>query len=194
MSYSNQVFLWLVLSLSIVWEVKAQQDRFLVGGVVGYDFSNNKPESSTSTKASSLSATPFVGYSATERLMVGLAYEFYRESTEYRAVNLGYFKRRDHLIAPFVRYYINSSFFFHGQFNYGFSRSEQKSTFDGDIFKSRTSVWGIGLGIGYDIRLTDAVQLEPLIRYRWNKSTNEVSNVESTQTGVVVNLGLVYRF
>ena len=198
------IFLVLFSGLSIK-NIFAQDSKFLFGGSIGFGYSSDKSNETSSffgdSKTINISTSPMFGYSITDNFVIGIALENNLNNTTYDGQTYDYMKQSDYLLSPFVRYYINSPLFIHGQGNFGGSKQETK----GDIYiegigqqsldsKSKSSVVGFGLGVGYDIELSDNVKLEPLVKYIFNNYKYKEGGVDYKNSNIIFNLGLIYRF
>ncbi len=181
--------------------MKAQTGEFLIGGSLGFSYSSDNPVSSPDntdpgkTKTVSFSGTPVFGYFFTKNIMGGIGLEF---STEKTNAENGAFTRissTSFTLNPLLRVYFDSPFFTEVRFTWGTGSSKyDMNDFLGmEDSKMTSTILGGGAGVGYDIRLAEKVNLEPLVIYRWNTYKTDDLDSKSNQSNIFVNLGLVFR-
>ena len=206
----NLLFLIPLLILSLIDSKAQENNKMLIGGTFGFNFSNYSESNNFLTggidKTVSFSTSPLVGYSITENFMAGLALEYNTNSVYYSSNNyLKNIKQIDFLINPFVRAYFKQSFFIQGQFNIG--NSKQNLNFNKDIaagdpndplpvsdLESKYFTIGYGIGVGYDISLSQKIKLEPLIRYVNNKYNEKGTDSSYKTSDIILNLGFIFRY
>jgi len=199
-----RVFLILIgLSISTFSELIAQEEtNFLVGGTIGVHFSSYNGSNDQPTQSLSLSATPFAGYFVTKKIALGIGIGLSNTTTKYVDNLNEKISSLDYNISPFVRYYFNTAFFIHGQFNIG----ESKNTvlINKEVYESffgpgtspmeltiHESFTGFGIGLGYDIGISDHVKIEPMIRYIANSRTEKTTDEKYKESKIFINLGFI---
>lgn len=196
------LFSFLIFYALTVISLKAQNDKFLVGGVIGTSFANDKYESNTSSKNTDFdfSTSIVFGHFLIENLVIGSELTFNTGvSKSERNLNSKTITT-DWILSPFVRYYL-SELFFQLQFNAGKSTYENSGSiyFDNVLeefySKSNHTIIGGSLGIGYNIKLSDKIFIEPQIRYSVNRYKNKYNDrSDYTKSGLKFYGGLIYRW
>lgn len=199
------------LTIMIGLHCKCQKMDFLLGGLLGFKYSNSKPEETSAASAFNgnsntfmFSGSPLFGYFISDNINAGLAFEFKFQNTNYKDGGYDYIKQTDFIVSPFVRYYINSLFLI-GQANIGNSRSKIKGDIQVDDFNGgyqtvsldsdlKHIIYGFGIGLGYDFSLTDHIKLEPIIRYLYNIYSGIENADDNKNSDILINIGLVYTY
>lgn len=201
----NKIINTILFVLIFGFQTMSQDSKFLIGGTVGYGYSNIKSTNTSvsfeTTEAKTLCGSPFFGYFVSKKMMIGLAIEFNFENSENDLDTNSDEEYSDILLSPNIRYYLNSSIFIQGQINYGISNRKYGTTInmgtEGPVYilqDSKSTVFGLGTGIGYDIKLSDNLKLEPMIRYVLNNYKNEDSTLDYKSTSILFKMGLIYLF
>ena len=170
-------------------------NRFLVGGNVGFMYTESNVNDNLlgdyKYNTLSLSISLKAGYFITERIVSGLQFEWNSIKTNYEMSSIDFYNSINYLITPFFRYYIFYSLFGQGQFNAGQTMTEislLNTSSEENYF-----VLGYGFGLGYDIRLSENVSLEPLLSYISNKLNDKETDISMNQNSFYINLGIVIK-
>jgi len=179
--------------------VSGQSGKFLIGGKMGFSYSSDDDgmsyfEESIKSKTVNLSGAPVFGYFFTKNFMAGIDFDFSIE----KITADGYYefsKSKSITLNPLVRCYFNSPFFAEARFIWGPAKSEINYTenflpFEDIKYTSRKL--GFGAGIGYDIKLSEGLSLEPMIYY--TRYSYEIKDLEliNKSDQIMFNLGLIY--
>jgi hypothetical protein len=196
----------LILTACFVHSAFAQNEtppteKFLVSGSAGFNYSESKSGSGSPSKSVTAQLSPLVGYCVYKNMYAGLTLtgsysNLGLEDTDYNQVQFGIHA------GPFFRYYFIAGLFGHIQGNIGYlDISMPFLTFDPYNFvyqwiriNSSAMEYGLDLGIGYDIKLSDHVYLEPMIRYSVNKQDYKERDQIRTNNQFIFNLGITSRF
>jgi hypothetical protein len=189
------------LLLMVYLPIKAQTEKFLIGGKLGFSYSSDNPVSSpdlvsvSKSKTVVFSGAPVFGYFITSNIMAGIDFEFSIDKTDSPDGVYGNTKRRSITLNPLVRVYFNSPFFTEVRFTWGTSTSFYVFPFEIPVQEAKVTykTLGGGAGLGYDIKLAEKVNLEPLIYYRWNTYKTDELDLKSNQSHIFINLGLVFK-
>lgn len=163
--------------------------RVLLGGNSSFSATTQKYKSGNTTttqyKTTSFTFSPTAGYFFVNNFAAGLGLVFETSSTKYENSNDKY-NSTTFLIAPFVRYYLNSGIFFQAMYGFGSRNTNQtvgpiKS--DNSYALSRWSV-----GAGYAWFLNSHVALEPFIGYA--SDAYKLNGNKSIEGGLTINVGL----
>lgn len=165
------------------------------GSIIGngsFQFSSSKSESdygSGSTFEEDETSAGFSvwgGYFVIPNLGVGVAIDETFSSSEDDSDNG--LKGSSFTFGPLVRYYFAKGFYGQGYFGFGGSKSQITSGgTDLPEQKYKTTAWN--LGVGYSVRLSDRVLLDPMIRYGASKDKDDDSNYTQTDTGFMISVG-----
>ncbi len=194
----------LIALLFICNQIVAQKDHnFLVGGGIGYRFSDDNSGITKSNfiqkQEHLLQLNPTLGYFFSENIVAGLGIEYFYDNIKYD--NYSYYKavEKDLSIAPFLRFYTKFGLFFHAEFDYGIS----KLSFKGRPLPGQTGfielseyynfkIIGFSAGIGYSIKLNEYIGIEPSIRYIDGKFNENDAKNDFNRKGLLTNIGIVY--
>ncbi|MCU4174838.1 outer membrane beta-barrel protein [Carboxylicivirga sp. N1Y90] len=189
--------LTLLFFLFINPNVIGQDYKFLTGGSLGMSFDREKSIDSelTDTKNSNISVSGLLGYYLTKDIVIGAELTYDMDKTNYKGAT--HLKNIDYIFSPLLRFYFNQAFI-QAQGNFGKSDHwYQTEIILGDpAFKAEFNdlhkVVGWGLGIGYDISLTNRLFLEPLVKYKSNKYIDNESEDDLKKSGLTFHVGLVF--
>lgn len=160
--------------------------RVLLGGSSSFSATTEKYKTgnttTTQSKSTSFSFEPKAGYFFMDRFAAGLGLIFDAGSTKDESSN-NKSSYTDFMVAPFVRYYLNSGIFFQGMYGFG-SQNYTGST--GAKTSENLSNWS--LGAGYAWFLNDHVALEPFIGYQ--SYGYKTGGNKTTDAGLGISLGL----
>jgi outer membrane autotransporter protein len=88
---------------------------------------------------------------------------------------------------PLVRYYFSEGPFVQGSFGFGSLKSKYKS--DGSTFDSKATISQWESGLGYSVRITDTILLDPMVGYGVSTIKNKDSDFTSSSSGLFLRLG-----
>lgn len=184
---------YLVLVLTLASFVTAFSQFLPQGAIIGsgsFSFSSTKIKD-TEIKTSYFSISPSAAYLVADDLAVGVGLGIGSETVKNSDTD---FKQTSSTttFGPFVRYYIADGLFGQGGINFGSSKSKSES--GGSEFESKDSLFGWNLGLGYAVRVTDTVLFEPMLAYGSVKSKDSDSDVESTESGLLLSAGFTIIF
>jgi hypothetical protein len=182
--------------------MKGQSGKFLVGGKIGFSYSsddNGTPSPYVGveiiSKTISFSGAPVIGYFFTKNFMAGIDFDF---SLEKITADKGIYessKSRSITLSPLVRFYLNSPFFAEARFIWGPANYEidyPDSLFPYQDKKFTSRKLGFGAGMGYDIKLSEGLSLEPMIYYTRYSVDQKELDFKNKHAGIMFNLGLIY--
>lgn len=186
----NQLFkvFTLVLLVACTTQLSAQH-KFFIGGKGGF---NSSGHSESEAKTVSYSVSPYIGYSASEHIIVGL-------SLGYEGTKLGlsdtdkdtYSKNGDIVISPFVRYRkaANEKLGVYGELGFGYGMGNTKSyVADEQVGEtSKTSSFNVYVGPGIDYAFSDRWAINALWGALSYKST-KVKDSEGSRSDLGLNL------
>ncbi len=166
------------------------------GSIIGngtFDFFSGKEKqefgssSSFEDKITSFGFTPWAGYFITTNLGVGAGLNFSLSSAKDDSGD-NTFSETQITFGPVVRYYITEGPFVQGYF--GFGSQKTKITSGGvDLPEAKESVTEWQAGVGYSIRLSDTVLLDPLLGYGSSVHENKDADNKVTVSGFFIRVG-----
>lgn len=185
-----------VLSVFVCTNIFAQkQTKFITGGNAGVNFNFNENH-----KILSMSCSPIFGYKITNKIIIGT--EIYYSATF--SFNKGSVKNlnTDISVNPFVQLYFTKNLFLRPNVGFGFSKHSSISFYTNDI--DSENIWHYktttyGLGIGYDIYLTEDFSITPIVGYQFTDLENTkwpkgYKRGYKKQDAIELRVGFVYRF
>jgi hypothetical protein len=195
----------LLLPLMLICNLSFSQteSRFLIGGGLGYSYSDDHGSIATTNfiqnRESLLQFNPAVGYFIIKGLVAGIGIEYLYDKINYD--NYVYYNtlENDLSIAPFVRFYTPFGLFLHAEFDYGTS----KLTFNGRSVPGPSGyidlsdayhynkIIGFSAGLGYSIKVNDFLSIEPSVRYLGSKFIELDPRNNFNRKGLLVNIGMV---
>jgi opacity protein-like surface antigen len=197
-------FILIGISILTSSNLLAQEDhKFLVGGTFGFSYSSYNGSSDQPTQSISLLTSPIAGYFITKNIALGIGVGLGNSNTKFVDNLNESTKDLEYVINPFIRYYFNQGLFVQGQFNVGESKNTTtlnkevyESIFGGPFvgpleLSSNESFTGFGIGLGYDIALSNQVKLEPMVRYIANNRNNKSSEEKYNESKIYFNLGFI---
>jgi hypothetical protein len=195
----KNILLPAVLCLLFHFTASGQPGKFLIGGNVGFSYSSDESETSYTgggikSKTISFSGAPVFGYFITKNFMAGLDFDFSIEKTTAEEGIFEFSKTRSITLNPFLRIYFNSPFFAEARFIWGPSKYTAKyddAYILGDTEATSRKI-GFGAGVGYDIKLTEGLRLEPMLYYTRYTFDARESEYKNKQDKILINLGLIY--
>ena len=149
------------------------------------------------------SLTPTVGYFIADNMMIGTGFAMISESysemdTDYKSGGMN--------ISPFFRFYMNDAFFASGGIAIGSNSSESDASTGGITYteESKTSTFGLNVGVGYSLMWNDRICIEPSFGIATSSgSSSSKSNMGGTVTesdsdapstfGMAIGLGINIR-
>lgn len=199
------ILLALLLFLNLTF-ISAQEQKFMIGGNLGLQYSSTSYMSglSSSLGVSNLGASfsPIFGYHLTPKKVIGaeLGLHWTRYVYGGSALNINpsnYSTSRSVSVAPFFRNYFDNSFFIHGEFIVGRNviESVQPDQSFTDDYKQIYSSFGLGVGLGYSFSLCEKVKFEPMVKYKLIRN-NEKTNLSTDylNSDFTFQVGFTYRF
>ncbi len=159
-----------------------KQGTILGGGA--FEFRSHK-DNDSDVKQSSLSLMPWGGYMVMDNFAVGGVLDV---STSKSKSDTFEFVSNEIKFGPVARYYMDNGLFGHGQFTFGSAKVESGSV------PQKSSVSELKLGVGYAIRISDTVLLEPIAGYLSESRKNKDTDVKSSESGFFVMGGFTIFF
>lgn len=164
------------------------QGTHLISGSFSFSSYTEKRKSDgntvTDSKDTEISFTPAYGYTVMDNLVIGgaLAYTSdvtkYEDDSFYEKDSFTYFT-----VGPVVRYYIlDNGLFAMGYYGIGSGNSKTTYSGSGDDDETKFSVSEWRLGVGYSIRLSETVLLDPVLSYggsTWNDKDADIKYLSS---------------
>lgn len=159
-----------------------KQGTILGGGA--FEFRSHK-DNDSDFKRSSLSLMPWAGYLVVDNFVAGATLgvstsKFESSGSESTSSSI--------MFGPVARYYMDNGLFGHGQFTFGSGKSESGT------FTQKESLSELKIGIGYAIRISDTVLLEPIAGYLSQSQKDKDTNVKSTESGFFLMGGFTIFF
>jgi hypothetical protein len=184
------------LSVFVCTNILAQkQTKFITGGNAGLNFNFNENH-----KQLSMSCSPMLGYRLTKNIVIGtelytsVSFAFTKGELTNRNIEIG--------ITPFVQLYITKNIFFKPNVGIGFAKHYDKpyNSFNkrGEYTLNYKTIT-YGLGIGYDIHITNSFSITPIIGYQFTDLENTkwpkgYKRGYKKQDAIELRVGFVYRF
>ena len=162
--------------------------HFIVDGSVYFSINNSKSEQDgfeTENNTFAFGISPKAAYIIIDNLALGLETSFTYADMEFTNTEGSESSSNSSGISvgPFLRYYLSNGFF--GQASLGFGTAKSNSS----DFETKNDVFRYQLGIGYAIFLNQHTSIEPLISYKYNKTTSDQSTSEITNNGFTLGAG-----
>lgn len=181
-----------------------ESNKYLIGGSVGFMYTKTKGDNSlnaslNANKTISMSGSPLIGFFVNKKIAMGLSLEYSFSNTDYEGGFVKYMDLKNYLVAPFLRYYFPKNFFGQIQFNYGLSKQEGEmfyidpftSTQMKTPYKSKYTTTGLGVGLGYCLKIKENVYIEPMLRYVTNNLKDKNTDKNLNQNNFFLNIGIV---
>jgi hypothetical protein len=196
----------LILTACFVHSAFAQNEtppteKFLVSGSAGFNYSESKGGYGSTSKSFTAQLSPLVGYCVYKNMYAGLTLtgtysNLGIENSDSHEEQLGIHT------GPFFRYYFIAGLFCHIQGNIGYMDISMpflifdisKYSYQWVRLETSAMEYGLDLGLGYAIKLSDHVFLEPMIRYSVNKLDYKDADKIRTNNQFIFNLGITSRF
>jgi outer membrane protein len=177
-----------MLVLTAVISVSAQflpQGTHLLSGSVGFETYKEKYKLNGNTQElethTAFSLMPSYGYFIMDNLCVGGMLNF---STETEKLDDDKSTLTEITIGPFVRYYVQDiGFYGQGYVGFGTASGKTEGSFESD-FKESVFQWR--LGIGYSIKITDSVLLDPMLSYGQSTYSDKDSDLKYISSGHIM--------
>ena len=160
-----------ILTLAIIFCLSSlcygqfTKGKILAGGSFSANFNSYNYTSGTSSKSSSISFFPQVGYFIVDNFAAGAGLSL--SHSNYKAPSgspTGELSSSSISFSPFARYYMNT-FFGQATFELGSSKTKTEGT-NGSTIHLNNSGWS--LAVGYAYMLNEHVAIEPQIGYGAN--------------------------
>jgi hypothetical protein len=169
------------------------KSSFLLGGSLITNYENETitfPNEAYYHKNLTIGTDAYFGYFVSKNISIGLLTDFSIKHTK-NSTSLsdleGTENSNNYSFGPFLRFYFKPGLFFEGAFAIGFRHLE----FYNDPEKMRN--YSFSTGIGYSIFITNSLALEPLIKYRFEKTYwDSLYDLKATNNGIYFSLGLQY--
>lgn len=181
-----------------------ESNKYLIGGSVGFMYTKTKGDNSlnaslNANKTVSMSGSPLIGFFVCKKIAIGLSLEYSFSNTDYEDGPVTYMDLKNYLAAPFLRYYFPKNFFGQIQFNYGLSKQEGEMIYTEPFtntqmkmpYKSKYTTMGIGVGLGYCLKIKENVYIEPMLRYVTNYLNDRNTDKNLNQNSFFINIGMV---
>jgi hypothetical protein len=177
--------------------------QFMLNGTMGYSF--NKDDggpaqlNSFSKKEQLLQLNPSIGFFIAEHFSAGLGIEYLYNKIAFDDFMYHTGTDKGFLVTPCIRYYTGFGPFVHAEFDIGSSGS----IYDGDpiagtsgytdpSFKYHFRITGFSIGAGYLLKLSEAVGLEPSVKYVNLAYHEDDHHNDVKREGLFALIGLVY--
>ena len=167
----------LLLSLGLMAQ---DQGSVLLSGSTGLNFTSlsandydPKDYEIDENSSSTLDLDVTFGYFVMDGLAVGLSISTESSTTKLEDDSFeSEFKESSTTIAPMARYYIAETGLY-SQLSYGFGSSKTESDENGTKSDSESKLSILGIGLGYNIFISDDIALSPSLTYAMSKTTVE---------------------
>ncbi len=190
----SSIYILFLLLISNTLSAQTDKGNFLIGGGLGFGFSNSSTtveqagvdDEIGTTTTTAFDIIPKIGFFFADNFAAGVQLESTNLTTktenEKNVAN-------KFLAGPFLRYYLpmgdsNKAIFFES--NFGFGRT---GVSEGDN-SVNTSLLGIGVGPGFTIFSNDFIGIEALAKYNWVRGTTAVNEVTSRELVSELDLSL----
>lgn len=138
-----------------------KQGTILGGGALSFTSVKDK---NSDNHLTDFSLMPWAGYLVIDNLAIGGMIDANVQSSKSGSGATEYKQSQSTTtFGPVVQYYLDNGLFVHGQFGIGGGKS--KSTSAGTTITQKQSASNWRLGLGYAIRITDTVLLQPIVGY-----------------------------
>jgi hypothetical protein len=168
-------------------QAQTSKGGFLVSGGISFIHRNDEYPSSSSTKYSSLSITPRVGYFIKNNFAIGLSLPLSLTDQMSNSIHGSYGAKSWSLgTGPFIRYYfpLTEKLFVLTEAGYSWNTNHTKYSENGSFQKEKARQLTLGAGAAYFINKNVAIEL--LAGYR--KTTESLA--EATTSGIRLEGGL----
>jgi outer membrane autotransporter protein len=159
------------------------------GGGLSFSTGTSKSDSGPSTSKDThtdLSLNPMINYYVIDNLGIGFSLGLTSSKSKDKDNN-----SEDSFTSitfgPLVRYYFSEGPFVQGSFGFGSLKSKYKS--DGSTFDSKATISQWESGLGYSVRITDTILLDPMVGYGVSTIKNKDSDFTSSSSGLFLRLG-----
>ncbi len=195
---TRKVFTLLCLLLAFMPDYAHSQDKkFLLSGSMGFSVNNNYYLSGIETTGSysifTINNNITFGYFLSDNSMIGgsINYEFTKsKNPNYIFVNSN---STSLTISPLYRNYFTTNLFLQLQANVGITIFNATDSEFGA--NKRGTLFGLGLGIGYSLKLGENIDVEPKLLYQANRYNESYNNsIDELRLLVVTEIGFTYRF
>lgn len=144
--------------------------------------------SGSSLKTSSFTLSPSAAYLVIDNLAVGGVLNLSTDaskSSNNKTSDLGL------SLGPWVRYYLDQGVF--GEFSADFGSSNTKKTSGSVTVTSKSSSTDIFAGLGYSVKLSDAVFFDPVLGYSSTTYKDKTTKAKSTLGGALLKAGFTVK-
>lgn len=173
-----------LLFSTCILQAQTSKGNFLIGGTLGFSFSNTNVNTSQTgldeqigeTTTVAVDFTPKIGYFLAKNFAAGVQFEYTTLSAKTENEKNVATK---FLTGPFARYYIplGGKKAFLLESNFGFGRT---SVSEGSADVS-TTLLGFGIGPGITIFSSDLIGIEALAKYNWQRGITEIGEARTTE-------------
>lgn len=169
-------------------EIPITKGHFIVDGSVNFSFNNNESRQdgfSSDTDSFGLFISPRAAYFVIDQLAVGINASFGYTNFDSSDGQGNENSQNSTSISggPFARYYLKNGLFAQGSLGFGTAKNNN------DFGDSRNNIFNYTLGVGYAIFIGPQVSVEPLINYRFSKSTRDNSTLENRSNSFSAGAG-----
>jgi len=166
---------------------------FLLGGSIIANYENETrkfPNESYYHKDFTIGTDAYCGYFISNHISVGLLTDFSIKNSknsisfsDLESIEIS----NNYSFGPFLRFYFKPGIFLEEAFTFGFKHFGQNDSPE----KARN--YSISSGIGYSLFITNSLALEPIIKYRYEKTYwDSEYDVKVSNNGIFFSLGLQY--
>jgi hypothetical protein len=182
-----------VLSIFVCTNILAQkQPKFIIGGNAGINLFSEEYNNTIS-----VSISPMFGYKLTKRVIIGVEL-YYSAAFAFRkgSFHNGFSELN---IKPFAQLYLTKNAFLQPNVGIGFYRENDYWYNNRFLYAKNYTITTYGLGLGYDIYLTENFSITPILSYQHsylNCTDNGSSGIDDSKTRDTfeARVGFVYRF
>lgn len=170
-----------------------KKSSFLLGGSIITNYENEtvkSPDAAFYHKVFTVGTDAYCGYFISNHITMGLLTDFSFKNIKYSNTlndNKSTEISNNYSFGPFFRFYTKPGVFFEGAFAIGF----RHLGFNENTEKMRS--FSFSSGIGYSLFITNSIALEPLIKYKYEKTSYDREDVEdATNSGIYFSIGLQF--
>lgn len=170
-----------------------KKSTFLLGGSIITNYENETikfPDGTFYNKNFTIGTDAYCGYFISNQISIGLLTDFSIKSSKYSNTlndNKSTEISNNYYFGPFLRFYTKPGIFFEEVFALGFGQIGFNDN------PEKTQNYSFSTGIGYSLFITNSIALEPLIKYKYEKTYWDSEDViEAINSGIYFSIGLQF--
>ena len=170
-----------------------KKSTFILGGSVITNFENETikfPDGTFYQKNFTIGTDAYCGYFISNHVTMGILTDFSIKSSKYSNTlndNKSTDISNNYSFGPFFRFYTMPGVFFEGAAALGFGQAGLNDN------PEKIKNYSFSSGIGYSLFITNSIALEPLIKYKYEKTYWDSEDViEASNSGIYFSIGLQF--